>query len=210
MSRPAETRSAAQGTPRVAGVVLAAGRSSRMGGANKLLADIGGLPMVHRVVETALDAELEPVVVVVGHDADRVRRALDDLPVRFVTNAGFARGLSTSVGAGIQAIDGEADGAVVLLADMPWVSADDVRALTAAFGHDGAGAICVPVVAGKRGNPVLWPARTFAALRALEGDVGARHLLAERPDEVREVRVPDDGVLRDIDTPEALHASRIS
>ncbi len=210
MSRPTETRPPDQGTPRVAGVVLAAGRSSRMGAANKLLADIGGLPMVRRVVETALAAGLEPVAVVVGHDAEQVRRALDDLPVRFVTNAGFARGLSTSVSAGIQAIDGETDGAVVLLGDMPWVSAADVRALTAAFAHDVGRSICVPVTAGKRGNPVLWPARTFAALRALEGDVGARHLIAERPDEVCEVRVPDDGVLRDIDTPEALHASRSS
>jgi len=194
---------------RVAGVVLAAGRSSRMGTTNKLLADIQGLPMVRRVAETALLAGLDPVVVVVGHDADQVRSALDGLPVRLAANPDHAQGLSTSVRVGIGAVGEGVEGAMVLLGDMPWVSLADIRALMDAFSPAEGRSICVPVAGGRRGNPVLWSARHFAALRRLEGDVGARRLLAEPGDGVYEVRVPDDGVLRDIDTPEALHASRL-
>lgn len=192
---------------RVAGVVLAAGRSSRMGTTNKLLADIQGLPMVRRVAETALLAGLDPVVVVLGHDAGQVRSALEGLPVRLVENPAHAQGLSTSVGVGIGAVADGVDGAMILLGDMPWVSVADVRALMGAFSPAEGRSICIPVAGGRRGNPVLWSARHFVSLRALQGDVGARRLLAEHPHGVCEVIVPDDGVLRDIDTPEALHAS---
>lgn len=194
---------------RVAGVVLAAGSSSRAGRTNKLLADVQGLSMVRRVAETALLAGLDPVVVVLGHDAGRVRRALDGLPVRLVENPTHAQGLSTSVGAGIGAVGPGAEGAMVLLGDMPWVSVGDVRALMEAFSPADGRGICVPVIGGRRGNPVLWSARHFDALRGLRGDVGGRPLFAEHPDDVCEVPVPDDGVLRDIDTLEALHAARL-
>ena len=192
----------------MAGVVLAAGRSSRMGEANKLLAPVDGAPMVRRVVETVLQASLDPVVVVLGHDAEDVRETLAGLPVHFTVNAEYARGISSSVGAGIRAVTGRADGAMVVLGDMPWISDSDLEALVAAFGPDEGRGICAPVVERKRGNPVLWSARYFPELQTLEGDVGARHLLAEHHDDVFEVNVSGDGVLKDIDTPEALDASR--
>jgi molybdenum cofactor cytidylyltransferase len=206
----AEPGRAGRDRRRVAGVVLAAGRSSRMGRTNKLLADVQGLPMVRRVTETALQAGLDPVVVVVGHDAAEVRDALEGLPIRLLDNPAFAQGLSTSVGAGIGAVEKEAEGAMVLLGDMPWVSVEDLRALMQAFSPEEGRGICVPVVGGRRGNPVLWSARHFAALCSLQGDVGGRGLMAGHADDVWEVRVPDDGVLRDIDTPEGLQASRLT
>lgn len=191
----------------VAGVVLAAGRSSRMGGANKLLAKLAGTPMVRRVTETVIQAGVDPVVVVTGHDADAVRQALDGLPVRFILNRRYATGIGSSVSAGIGAVDGEADGAMVVLGDMPWITVADLRALVEAFAPADGRGICVPVVRGRRGNPVLWGARYFAGLRGLEGDVGGRRLLEQHAEDVCTVSVADDGVLRDIDTPDALESA---
>lgn len=192
---------------RVAAVVLAAGRSRRMGDANKLLAEVDGVPMVRRVTETVIRAGLDPVVVVLGHDSDRVRRALDGLPARFTVNRRYATGIGSSVGAGIVAVGGSVDGAMIVLGDMPWITVPHLRALVKAFAPAEGRGICVPVVGGKRGNPVLWGARYFAELQTLGGDVGARHLLAEHTGDVCAVRVSGDGVLRDVDTPDALEAS---
>jgi molybdenum cofactor cytidylyltransferase len=100
------------------------------------------------------------------------------------------------------------DGAAVLLGDMPWITADDLTALTSAFAPDEGRAICVPLRGRQRGNPVLWSARYFDELKLLDGDVGGRHLLAEHDDEVCEVSVPGDGVVMDVDVPEALEVSR--
>jgi molybdenum cofactor cytidylyltransferase len=193
--------------PRVAAVILAAGRSRRMGGANKLLERLDGVPMVRRVTETVMDAGLDPVVVVLGHDAGAVRHALDGLPVRFTVNRRYRAGMSSSVAAGIRAVRGRADAALIVLADMPWITAPDMRAIVEAF-TAGQRGICAPVVDGRRGNPVLWSDRYFAELEALEGDVGARRLLTKHADDLHEVPVSGDRVFRDIDTLEALDAAR--
>lgn len=195
-------------TPRVAGIVLAAGRSSRMGEVNKLLVQVDGVPMVRKVVATVLHSSLDPIVVVLGHDAEAVRRALEGLSVRFTMNAEYSQGIGTSVRTGIRAVAGRADGAMVVLGDMPWISASDLRALVEAFAPEEGRGICAPVVERKRGNPVLWGARYFPELQTLEGDVGARRLLAEHHEDVCEVNVSGEGVLTDVDTPQALDASR--
>jgi len=201
---PRRARRAARPSPRVAGVVLAAGRSARMGNANKLLVEIDGAPMVRHVVETALAAPLEPVVVVLGHEADAVRRALTGLPVAFVENPDYRDGMSTSIARGIDAVSGACDGAMILLGDMPWISERDLTGLTDAFAPDEGRGICAPVADRKRGNPILWAARYFPELRALSGDVGARHILSMHDDDLCEVPVAGEGVLRDVDTPDAL------
>jgi molybdenum cofactor cytidylyltransferase len=194
----------------VAGVVLAAGLSRRMGKRNKLVAEIDGKPMVRRVVETALAAGLDPVVVVIGHGAADVRAALDGLPVTFAENVRPEAGLSSSLRVGLRAVEGgnpPVAAAVVLLGDMPWVEAGDVRALVAAFDPASGREICVPVHEGRRGNPVLWGRRFIAEITALQGDVGARALLERHEERVREVPVAGVGVLRDVDTSDALTAA---
>jgi molybdenum cofactor cytidylyltransferase len=193
----------------VAGVVLAAGLSRRMGKRNKLVAEIDGKPMVRRVVETALAAGLDPVVVVIGHGAADVRAALDGLPVRFAENVRPEAGLSSSLRVGLCAVEGDPPvaAAVILLGDMPWVEAGDVRALVAAFDPASGREICVPVHEGRRGNPVLWGRRFIAEITALQGDVGARALLERHEERVREVPVAGVGVLRDVDTSDALAAA---
>lgn len=188
----------------IAAIVLAAGRSTRMGAANKLLAEIGGSPLVRVAVEAALASRARPVLVVVGHQAEEMRAALAGLDVMFVPNPDYAAGLSTSLEAGIAAVPQTADGALVLLGDMPRLEARHVDRLIAAFAAEGGQAIVVPVHQGRRGNPVLWPRAYFGALMQLEGDAGARRLLAEHPVDVREVELGTDAIFIDVDTPEAL------
>jgi molybdenum cofactor cytidylyltransferase len=186
--------------PRVAALVLAAGRSTRMGGANKLLAPLAGDAVIAHSVDAALASRAATVVVVTGHQAARVRAALAGRDVQLAHNRYYARGLSSSLRRGVEALDRAIDGALVCLGDMPWVSAADLDALIAAFARADR-PICVPVRGRRRGNPVLWPARHFAALRALQGDAGARGLLRRYAREIVRVSMPDAGVMRDVDTP---------
>jgi molybdenum cofactor cytidylyltransferase len=193
---------------RVAAVVLAAGRSTRMGGPNKLLAEIGGRPLIRIAAEQALASRARPLIVVTGHERDKVAAALSGLDVRLVHNPDFAKGLSTSVKVGLAAVPEEADAAVVCLGDMPQVSADLIDRLIGAFDPERGALVVIPTIAGKRGNPVVWSRRFFPELMALEGDVGARHLIGRYAEAVTEVPVSDDAALTDIDTPEALLRAR--
>jgi molybdenum cofactor cytidylyltransferase len=192
----------------VAAIVLAAGRSTRMGGPNKLLADIGGRPLARIVVEQVLASRARPVVVVTGHQRDKLEAALAGLDVIFAHNPDFARGLSTSLRVGIAAVPGNADGAVVCLGDMPQVRAELIDSLLGAFDPETGAFIVVPSTGGKRGNPVLWSRRFFADLATIEGDVGARYLIGAYPEAVTEVPVTDQSALVDVDTPEALQMVR--
>jgi molybdenum cofactor cytidylyltransferase len=189
---------------RIAAVVLAAGRSTRMGGPNKLLAEIAGRPLVRIVVEEALASRAKPVIVVVGHQRAEVEKALAGLPVQLVHNSDFAQGLGTSLKAGIAAVPAEADGAIVCLGDMPQVDASLIDRLIAAFDPDRGALIVMPTVEGRRGNPVLWSRRFFPDLMAVEGDVGARHFIGRYSEAVVEVPLEGRAALVDVDTPDAL------
>jgi molybdenum cofactor cytidylyltransferase len=189
---------------RVAAVVLAAGRSTRMGGPNKLLAEISGRPLVRIAAEEALASGASPVIVVAGHQSGEIERALGSLKVRMVHNPDFANGLATSLKAGISALAPDVDAAIVCLGDMPCVDAGLMRQLIAAFAPDRGALVVVPTFEGKRGNPVLWSRRFFPDLMAIEGDVGARHLIGRYGEAVMEIPVDDKGTLIDVDTPETL------
>jgi molybdenum cofactor cytidylyltransferase len=193
---------------RVAGIVLAAGRSTRMGGANKLVADLAGKPLVRIVAEQVLASRARPVIVVTGHQHDRVEAALAGLPVNCVQNRDYARGLSSSLKAGISAVPADVDGAIVCLGDMPQMTAGLIDRLIDAFDPERGALIVVPTLGGKRGNPVLWSRRFFHDLGELEGDVGARHLIGGYGDAVAEVPVTGSGAFLDIDTPDALAAAK--
>jgi molybdenum cofactor cytidylyltransferase len=201
-SKPAE-RAPPPG-PRIAALLLAAGQSRRMGGPNKLLAEIDGRPMVARVAQRLLSSHARPIVAVLGNQADAVDAALGKLPVERVRNPAFAEGLSTSLKRGLQALPPDCDGVVVCLGDMPLVTGRDLDRLIAAFNPLEGRAIIVPTRRGKRGNPVLWARRFFAEMTELAGDVGAKHLIGEHAELVAEVEMDSDGVLVDVDTPDAL------
>ena len=190
----------------IAALVLAAGRSSRMGGANKLLAEIGGRPLVRIAVEEALASQARPVIVVTGHQRERVEAALAGLPVDFVHNPYFADGLGTSLKTGIAALPAQSDGVIVCLGDMPQVDAAMINRLIGAIDPAKGALIAMPTIEGQRGNPVVWSRRFFPDLMAVEGDVGARYLIGRYTEAVAEVPLSGKAALTDVDTPEVFEA----
>ena len=192
--------------PRIAAIVLAAGLSSRMG-SNKLLQEWQGVPLLRWVVEAAMKSDARPVLVVTGNDATPIEAALRGLDVRLVHNSKYREGLSTSLRAGIHAVPESADGAIVLLGDMPEVDAALINRMIAAFSPADGRSVCVAAHDQKRGNPVLWARNFFPEIEALEGDEGAKRLFARHEDLICEIEA-GSAVLRDIDTPEALAALR--
>ena len=202
--QPREGRArSAPDRPRVAALVLAAGLSRRMGGANKLVATIAGKPLVRTAVEAALASRAASVTVVTGHKAGEVEAALAGLDVGLAHNPDYADGLSTSLRAGLQALPGDIDGVVVMLADMPGIDAETIDRLIAALAPEPGAGIVVPTWQGRRGNPVVWAARFIPELMAVAGDTGGRHLIEAHPESVVAVEL-GPAVALDIDTPREL------
>jgi molybdenum cofactor cytidylyltransferase len=210
VTRPQPREEPLAASRRVAAVVLAAGRSTRMGETNKLLAEIDGKPLIRIAVEQALASRASPVVVVTGHQRKEVEAAIAGLDVTLTHNPDFAQGLGTSLKAGIAAVPPENDGAIVCLADMPGVNAALIDKIVAAFDPEKGALVVVPTLDGQRGNPVLWSRRFFPDLMAVEGDIGARNLIARYAEAVTEVPVEGQAAFTDIDTPEALRALKQS
>ena len=210
-SAPADVAAVPPPSPshQVAVVVLAAGQSRRMGRRNKLLEVVDGEPMVRHAVRAAVSAAGgRPVVVVTGHEREAVEAALAGHHIAFAHNPDYGAGLSTSLARGVAALPSGIEGAIVCLADMPGVRAEHLERLRDAFDPGAGAAICVATRRGKRGNPVLFASRFFPEMCDVEGDVGARHLIGAYAELVREVEMPDDAVLLDIDSPSALRAYR--
>lgn len=170
---------------------------------NKLLAELGGKPVIRRVAESVRASRASSVIVVTGNEDTRVRLALREMDVRFAHNVDFAKGLSESLKCGLKNA-ADCDGAMILLGDMPFVLPDLINNLIEAFDPAENRAICVPVRNGRRGNPVLWARSFFPELLTLEGDHGAKRLFARHEDAICEVAASDDGVLFDIDTAQDL------
>ncbi len=194
--------------PRIMGVLLAAGQSRRMGARNKLLEDYSGAPIVHHAGSALRRSRISDILVVLGHDADAVRSALDGLDARFVHNTAYADGMASSVRSATAATPKDVDGILFCLGDMPTIRPGTMDKLIAAFDPEEGRAICVPTFEGQRGNPVLFSKRFFPEILDSSGDVGARRLMERHPDDVAEVAVDDPGILLDIDTPDKLASLR--
>jgi CTP:molybdopterin cytidylyltransferase MocA len=184
----------------VSAIVLAAGGGSRFGG-GKLLAKLGGRPIIETVLHNLREAPVDEIIVVVGANAQRLRGVCEAYGVRIVANEEWERGQSTSVLAGLRACGGEA--AVVLLGDQPFIGAEAVERLVSAFS---AGAkVAVATYGGKRRNPVLFSREVWPLLEAeLAGDEGARSVLRRHPELVVEVPCEEVGDPADVDTKEDL------
>lgn len=199
---------APRGPRKVAGLVLAAGRSRRMAPLNKLLVpDDKGSTMIARVVDQVVASGVRPVLVVTGHERERVQEALAGRPVIFAHADDYADGLSSSLKTGLAALPPDAEGVLVALGDMPLVSPAVIQRLVSAFDPEEGRAIVQPTFRGKQGNPVLWGREFLPAMMEITGDVGARQLVGRHKDRLVEVEVADDGVLRDFDTTEALRGA---
>ncbi len=193
-------------TPRIAALILAAGRSSRMGASNKLLEPVAGVPLILRAVNAARASRAASVTVVTGNAAADIDALLAATPVERVHNPEFASGMASSLRCGVAALPADSDAVLVMLADMPQINATHLDTLMAAFAANPQ--ITVPLHAGRRGNPVLWPRSDFAALQGLSGDQGARELLKQFAARTHCVEMPDAAIFADIDTPQALAEQR--
>jgi molybdenum cofactor cytidylyltransferase len=193
----------------VASIILAAGRSSRMGEQHKLLAQVGGASLVARVVDAALTSNLVSTSVVVGHRAHDLEHALFAKDVVFVNSPNYARGLAESLKAGLASLPPGIDAVMILLADMPFVTGEHINALVDAFDRTQRRKIVVPVWESRRGNPVIWPVRYIPKMMRLVGDEGARSILhACAASDVISVTMPSDAVVIDVDTPAQLDAAQ--
>ena len=187
----------------ITGIVLAAGTSSRFGRTKQLL-EHRGKPLVQHAVDAAAGAGLDEVVVVVGHEAERVELALRLLGNgRVVVNPRFEEGLSTSLAAGLGAAARESEAAVVLLADQPGVTAGQVRALAAAFLQSRARIVRLRFRDGP--GPSLLSREIWEEVRHVAGDIGAGALIDAHPDWVEEIAVDADAP-PDVDTPGDLES----
>lgn len=195
--------------PRVAAVLLAAGSARRMQGRDKLLEHVGGAPLLRVLADRLARSAADEVVCVLRPDDPQRRAALEGSPARMVPNPRAAEGMGTSLAAGVAALGTEIDAAIIVPADMPEITAADIDRLIAAFDPEEGRAIVRAVSAnGTGGHPVLFGRRFFEALRALEGDRGARAILAEHPEFVVDVTLPGRAAETDLDTPEAWEAWR--
>lgn len=197
--------SAASASGRYGGIILAAGSSSRMVGGNKLLAQLADKSVVRHVIEAAGASQLEKVILITGHMAERVGKEADGTRVRAVINPGFAEGMASSIRLGLQALPHDLDGVVILLGDMPRITGAMIDALIAAHDRSEGHLIVVATAEGKRGNPVLIDTRFREDLMQLQGDTGARRLIAAHDDVCAEVELGLAARL-DLDTRESLAA----
>jgi molybdenum cofactor cytidylyltransferase len=195
---------------RVAGIILAAGESTRYGKVKQLL-DWHGMPFVRAVTQTALQANLSPVVVVTGASAEKIELAVKNLPVKLAHNAHWRSGQSSSIKAGVLSLAAGGStslerpsgtwigGAIFLLADQPQVTTSVLHALIEKHA-EGLHAIVAPMVIDQRANPVLFDYATFSDLLSLQGDVGGRAIFHKH--RVKYLPWHDDRLLLDVDTPE--------
>jgi molybdenum cofactor cytidylyltransferase len=190
----------------IAGIVLAAGASRRLGRPKQLL-PLGGRPLLDWVLQAMRDAAFDRVVLVLGHEAEAMRRALDLSGIDVVVNKSYADGMSTSMRAGLGALGPEVAGAVVAMGDQPFIDKNLIAALLAERVRTG-----LPMVAvdygDYRGPPVYLDRTVWPAAEALSGDQGARALLKNNPERVATVRVAGPGVSLDVDT-EAAYAEAL-
>ncbi len=186
-------------------LLLAAGGSTRMRGADKLLEEIDGEPLLRRHARAMAGLGL-PVIVTLPPRPSGRRDALEDLDVQMVEVADAASGMAASIRAGVRAAV-DASGLVLLPADMPDITSGDVQRVIGVFAAEDGGRIVRGTTPdGVPGHPVIFPARCFAALSALTGDIGARRVL--QGEDVVEVALPENHALTDLDTPEDWAAWR--
>lgn len=188
----------------IAIVILAAGRSRRMGVNNKLLMPFGTSSMLKQVTQIALASKAEQVVVVTGHEQHKVQQQLAQLPLEFIHNDEYDSGKASSIGKGIRSLDQSVSGVIIMLGDMPLVETQHLNCLIDRFEALPEDAIVVPYTSEQRGNPLLWGCSHFGALQSLTGEQGGKELLAHFSSKINYVALPSSAIHMDFDTPDSL------
>ncbi len=186
----------------ISAILLAAGESKRMGRPKQLL-EWRGKTLLQHSLESLINSAADETILVLGHEADRIREALPALPTKIVINPDYRQGMASSLRQGLLAMDRSSEAFLVLLADQPAIGPEIVNTIIRAFRQaDPARGIVRPMYRGRPGHPVLIGARYLQEALQLQGDVGARRILMNHPADILEIAVEQDVVLRDIDTPE--------
>ena len=185
----------------IVAIVPAAGMSTRMG-QNKLLLTFNGQSLIARAVDTLLASQVDQLVVVLGHEAEKVKAQLQGKPIIFVQNPDYREGMSTSIRAGLSAVPAEAQAIMIYLPDQPLLEAADVDLLIRAFAEAKAShkSFVVPFFRGQRGNPVVLDALFRGTILDVVGDVGCRRVIKRNPDRVLKVEMKTNHVVSDLDT----------
>ncbi len=183
----------------IAGIVLAAGGSTRMGQKNKLILHVNGMSIISSTVGAAVESSLDPVRVVLGNDSNTVKKELINYPVSFIHNNNWMEGMATSIVSGMENLD--SDGIMFILGDMPFISSKIINQLVQQFDSN---KIIVPFNNGKRGNPVIFPSHLFSELKKISGDRGAKPLIQKYNEDVKEVPIQSKAIFQDIDDREEL------
>ena len=181
-------------------VLLAAGRSERMGRNNKLLLNVDGIPLVRKSAINILNSNVTSMTVVTGFDENNIVNALSGLNVNFVKNINFREGLSSSLKAGLANITPTPSAVIICLADMPKIQPEHINQLIENFDPLKGWEICIPTNSGKRGNPVLIGSRFFPYIFETNGDFGAKQVMNQHSDKIVEVEIGTSDIHFDIDT----------
>ena len=186
----------------ISAIVLAAGESKRMG-QNKLLLPWQGKTLLEHVLDTLLNSQVNEVILVLGHDADRLLKKVPTQKIKVIINPDYKEGMSSSIRKGLMAMDEKAEGFLVVLADQPGISKEILNRLIHGFQQARPEKnIVLPTYLGTRGHPVLFGTKYKKEALRLKGDVGGRQILADHPEDILEIQVDSAAVMSDIDTPE--------
>lgn len=179
-------------------ILLAAGKSERMGKPKQLMT-WGRGTILGQVIDNFLASAVDEVIVVLGYRAEEIRKIISAKPVKVVINQDYARGMSTSMGAGLGMVDSRAQGVIFALGDQPLVDSQTIDKLVSEFYRSGKG-IIIPVYRGRRGNPVILAMKYRDELLRITGDTGGRVVIQDHPEDILKVAVDSEGVCSDIDT----------
>ena len=189
-------------------IVLAAGKSTRMRGKNKLLTQIEGKPMIRRVVEAALNSKVDEVLIVLGWEAGRVRQVLSDLPCRFVMNKDFEKGQSSSVKAGLREVSDTTQAILVLPGDIAMIDQRSINMVVDAYNNH-KNPLVVASHKGRHGHPILLGRQLFDDIGKVdEATYGLKAVVNKHENEMQVVETGSDSTLFDVDTPEDLKRAR--
>jgi molybdenum cofactor cytidylyltransferase len=200
--KKAEVAAVANAMPTIATIVLAAGSSQRMGEHNKLHLPIDGVSLLRRSLQTLLAANVDDIVVVLGHEQKSTRALIDDLPLQIVYNGAHNAGQMTSVHCGLAALEQCHDGVIIALGDQPALTVADINYLIDAYRQRSGGEVVVPTFNGQRGNPIIISESCRADILAGTRNLGCRKFIDKNPELVCKVEMPNSSVLIDLDTPQ--------
>ena len=187
----------------ISAVILAAGESRRMGKQNKLLLPIGGEALLVKLVASVCASDVGQVLVVIGHEAEKIRRELNEFPLNFVYNPNFSEGMTTSIKSGVKEVSADCDGLLICLADMPLINTSDINQLIHAYVQNRIKEkrlIVVPVFQGQRGNPVLFSSEFRNDILEYQMESGCRGVIMNYPESVKEIKMDNNNMLLDVDT----------